>query len=121
MALASPLADFGALAESAHCSYPISSTCAVFAESEVVGLIARGIGRNEVAKGVVDSIVVRTLSLARRIGVAADVLFIGGVALNPAVGSVLAARLSMKVHVPEDPQMVAAIGCALAASAAERH
>ncbi len=121
MALASQLADFGALAESAQRSYPISSTCAVFAESEVVGLIARGIGRNEVAKGVVDSIAVRTISLAQRIGVADDVLFIGGVALNRAVGNVLAARLSMKVHVPEDPQMVAAIGCALAASKAEGH
>lgn len=121
MALASQLTDFGALAESAQRSYPISSTCAVFAESEVVGLIARGIGRNEVAKGVVDSIAVRTISLVQRIGVADDVLFIGGVALNRAVGNVLAARLSMKVHVPEDPQMVSAIGCALAASEAERH
>ena len=41
--------------------------------------------------------------------------------MNRAVGNVLAARLSMKVHVPEDPQMVAAIGCALAASEAECH
>jgi activator of 2-hydroxyglutaryl-CoA dehydratase len=67
------LTEFGALAESAQRSYPVSSTCAVFAESEVVGLIARGIGRNEVAKGVVDSIAVRTISLAQRIDAADDV------------------------------------------------
>ncbi len=117
MALGCRVADFCALARAAEQAIPISSTCAVFAESEVVGLLARGIGRSEVARGVVDSIVVRTVSLAQRIGVVAEVLFIGGVALNSAMHNVLAARLGVKVHVPEDPQMVAAIGCALLASA----
>jgi predicted CoA-substrate-specific enzyme activase len=116
MALACGVAEFGALAQSAERSYAINSTCTVFAESEVVGLIARGIDRREVARGVVDSIAVRTSSLAKRVGVAADVLFIGGVALNAAMREVLAKRLDISVHVPEDPQMVAAVGCALLAS-----
>jgi predicted CoA-substrate-specific enzyme activase len=116
MALACGVAEFGALAQSAERGYAINSTCTVFAESEVVGLIARGIDRREVARGVVDSIAVRTSSLAKRVGLAADVLFIGGVALNAAMREVLAKRLEISVHVPEDPQMVAAIGCALLAN-----
>lgn len=116
MALACGVAEFGALAQSAERGYAINSTCTVFAESEVVGLIARGIDRREVARGIVDSIAVRTSSLAKRVGVAADVLFIGGVALNAAMRDVLAKRLEISVHVPEDPQMVAAIGCALLAN-----
>jgi predicted CoA-substrate-specific enzyme activase len=116
MALACGVAEFGALAQSAERGYAINSTCTVFAESEVVGLSARGIDRREVARGVVDSIAVRTSSLAKRVGLAADVLFIGGVALNAAMREVLAKRLEISVHVPEDPQMVAAIGCALLAN-----
>jgi len=116
MALACGVAEFGALAQSAERGYAINSTCTVFAESEVVGLIARGIDRREVARGVVDSIAVRTSSLAKRVGLVADVLFIGGVALNAAMREVLAKRLEISVHVPEDPQMVAAVGCALLAN-----
>ncbi len=116
MALACAVTEFGALAQLAERGYAINSTCTVFAESEVVGLIARGIDRREVARGVVDSIAVRTSSLAKRVGVAADVLFIGGVALNSAMREVLAKRLDISVHVPEDPQMVAAVGCALLAN-----
>jgi predicted CoA-substrate-specific enzyme activase len=120
MALACGLAEFGALAQSAEQGYTISSTCTVFAESEVVGLIARGVDRSQVARGVVDSIAIRTCSLAHRVGVSADVLFIGGVAWNSAMRDVVADRLGISVHVPEDPQMVAAIGCALLTGEAER-
>lgn len=120
MALAVGVADFGALAESATRAYPISSTCTVFAESEVVSLIARGVGRNEIARGVAESIAVRTASLSQRVGITADVLFTGGVALNRAVRGALAERLHAPVYVPEDPQTVAAVGCALLGSATAR-
>ena len=61
----------------------------------------------------------RTGLLARRAGVAADVVFIGGVARNASFRDVLLERLGLTVHVPPDPQMVAAIGCALLAREAE--
>lgn len=121
MALGCAVTEFGSLAQSAAQGHAISSTCAVFAESEVVDLIARGIPRSEVARGVVDSIVVRASSLARRVSVADDVLFVGGLALNTAMRQALAERLNMAVHVPDDPQMAAAIGCALLAGELERH
>ena len=120
MALGCGVAEFGALALSAERGHAINSTCAVFAESEIVGLIARGVSRSEVARGVAESIVVRTSSLAQRVGIADDVLLIGGVALNAPVREALAKRLNLRVHVPDDPQMVAAIGCALLAAEAER-
>lgn len=118
MVLATQVADFASLAEASTRAYQISSTCTVFAESEVVSLIARGIGRSEIARGIVESIAVRTASLAQRVGAAGDVLFTGGVALNQAVRDALAARLRVQLHVPEDPQIVAAIGCALLACTA---
>ncbi len=120
MALATQVADFASLAKASAQAYPISSTCTVFAESEVVSLIARGVGRSEIARGIVESIAVRTASLAQRVGAADDVLFAGGVALNQAVVDALAARLRVQPHVPEDPQIVAAIGCALQGNTAVR-
>jgi activator of 2-hydroxyglutaryl-CoA dehydratase len=86
----------------------------------VVSLIARGVGRSEIARGIVESIAVRTASLVQRVGAAGEVLFAGGVALNQAVVDALAARLRVQLHVPEDPQIVAAIGCALQGNTAVR-
>lgn len=114
MALGCSVGEFGALAGSSSEKSTISSTCTVFAESEVVGMIARGQNRAEIANGIVESVAVRASSLAKRVGVESDVLFIGGVALGNAVRVELAAKLGSPVHVPENPQVVAAIGCALA-------
>jgi len=119
MALACKLEEFDALVQSSCQGYSISSTCAVFAESEVVGLIGRGVPRASVARGIADSIVTRTRTLALRVGVAAEVVFIGGVARNASFRDLLRERLGLAVHVPQDPQMVAAIGCALLAREAE--
>ena len=120
MALTIQVADFASLAKATPEAYPISSTCTVFAESEVVSLIARGVGRSQIARGIVESIAIRTASLVQRVGAAHEVVFAGGVALNQAVGDALAARLRVQLHVPEDPQIVAAIGCALQGSTAVR-
>ncbi|MDR3763767.1 MAG: acyl-CoA dehydratase activase [Acidobacteriota bacterium] len=116
LALAARVSEFGALAASAAGSCPVSSTCTVFAESEVVSLIARGVPRNQIALGVTESIALRAASLAHKAGVFPDVLFTGGVALNPAVQRALEARLHVAVQVPDDPQIVTAIGCALLAA-----
>jgi len=113
MALGCSLAGFSALAEAAPRRYAVSSTCTVFAESEIVGLIARGKDRSEVAAGIIDSVANRATSLIRRVGVASDFIFVGGVALGQVLQKELASRLGVVVHVPEDPQVVAALGCAL--------
>jgi predicted CoA-substrate-specific enzyme activase len=91
----------------------LSSTCAVFAESEVVGLISRGQSSNAVANGIIDAIASRAVPLARRVGVTCSVMFIGGVALNTALGDELSERLGTPIQVPNDPQLTAALGCAL--------
>jgi predicted CoA-substrate-specific enzyme activase len=113
MALGCSLAGFSQLAEAALHRYSINSTCTVFAESEIVGLISRGGDRSEVAGGIVESVASRAASLVRRVGIASDLVFIGGVALSRILGRELATRLGVPVHVPEDPQLVAALGCAL--------
>jgi predicted CoA-substrate-specific enzyme activase len=94
----------------------INSMCTVFAESEVVGLIAKGIARNEIATAIHDSITGRVMSLIRRIGADDDIIFAGGCARNVCLAAMLSDRLQRPVHISETPEMLAAYGAALYAA-----
>ena len=87
--------------------------CTVFAESEVISLVARGASREEVALGLHQSIVGRAKSMISRVQVDNNLGFVGGVALNPCVKRLLGESLRTVLHVPDDPQMIGAYGCAL--------
>jgi predicted CoA-substrate-specific enzyme activase len=91
----------------------ISSMCTVFAESEVVSLIARGEDSRCVALGLHQSIVDRVGSMVRRVGVQPRFVFAGGVACNPCLQRLFAESLDIEISVPEEPQMVGALGAAL--------
>lgn len=93
----------------------ISSMCTVFAESEVVSLIAQGVPRPEIVRGLHRSIAERTAGLANRLGLASEVMMTGGVAKNPGVVRALADKLDVKITVPPEPQIVGALGAALIA------
>lgn len=97
----------------------ISSTCTVFAESEVVSLIAKGIPVEDIAAGIHKAIARRVGAMARRIGVTPPVAFAGGVAKNAGVVKALEEELGVKLIVPEEPQIIGALGAALLASESE--
>ncbi len=94
---------------------PISNMCAVFAESEVVSLIAEGNPREEIIKGLHVSVAERTLSLARRIGYQSPVVMTGGVAKNAGVIRALEEKLETELLIPEEPQIIGALGAAVIA------
>jgi predicted CoA-substrate-specific enzyme activase len=96
----------------------ISSMCTVFAESEVVSLIARGENSHRVALGLHQAIVDRVGGMIRRVGVQERFVFAGGVAHNPCLQQLFADSLGISVTVPEDPQIVGALGAALHAAQA---
>ena len=92
----------------------ISSTCVVFAETEIVGLLASGARPEDIASGVQASIASRVAALAGR-EVESPVVFTGGVALVPGMAEALGHALGVAVVVAPEPQMTGAIGAALAA------
>jgi predicted CoA-substrate-specific enzyme activase len=112
-ALACTRDEFVAAARRAGQGHRLSSMCSVFAQSEVVSLIARGASKEEMALGVHQSVASRTAALARGVPVEPIVVFTGGCARNPCLVELLFASLKHPVHVPESPQTVAALGCAL--------
>jgi predicted CoA-substrate-specific enzyme activase len=116
LALGYTVAEFGPQALQAPESVTVNSMCTVFAESEVVSLIGRGMGRHRIALGLHESIVNRLLALAGRVGVEPEVVLTGGVALNPCVRVLLERKLGVHLLVPDEPQIVGAIGAALSAA-----
>ncbi|MFO8080979.1 MAG: acyl-CoA dehydratase activase [Armatimonadota bacterium] len=94
----------------------IGATCTVFAESEVVGLLAAGTDRAPVAAGLARAVALRTSGLVRQIGVEQMVMLIGGVGKNAAIARELGRILSTELLVPDDPQVVVAIGAAVVAA-----
>jgi len=91
----------------------INSTCTVFAESEIISLLAQGNSPERIAGGVHYSIARRVVRLAKRIGVQEGVLFDGGPALNRGLVTALEDELMCPVHVPEVPQITTALGAAI--------
>ena len=97
----------------------ISSMCTVFAESEVVSLIARGANSQRVALGLHQAIVDRVGGMVRRTGVQERFVFAGGVAHNPCLQQLLAETLAVPITIPDQPQAVGALGAALYGAATQ--
>lgn len=112
-ALQIPLQDFGDFALRSDRRIQISSMCAVFAESEATSLMARGESPENIAMGLHMAIVQRTAAMLKRVGIAAPLVFAGGVAHNPCVIRLLEEELGQSVIVPDKPDMVGALGAAL--------
>jgi len=90
----------------------ISSTCTVFAESEIVSLIGQGVDKNKIIRGLIYSIVSKITSMVERIGLEEPVCMTGGVAKNLGVVKALEESLNIKINIPEEPQITGALGAA---------
>ncbi len=95
----------------------ITSTCAVFAESEVISHVHRDppTPMPDIVAGIYYSIVSRIMSLCKRVGIEKDVAVAGGVALNEGLVNILERELGFEVLRPEAPQTIAALGAAIIA------
>ncbi|MBN2397267.1 MAG: 2-hydroxyglutaryl-CoA dehydratase [Deltaproteobacteria bacterium] len=115
-ALEANLDDFGALSLKSESPSKISSICTVFAESEVISLIAKGESREDIVAGIHESVASRISSMARRVGVAEPVMMTGGVARNIGVVRALERALDVSIEVSEYAQVNGAIGAAVMAA-----
>lgn len=111
--------EFGPEALRAETELTVSSMCTVFAESEVTSLIARGENRRDIARGLHASVVRRAAGMIHRVSAAESIVFTGGVAKNPAMGTFLRKKLGRTVWIPDDPQRIGALGAALLAMESE--
>lgn len=117
-ALGYTLEEMASAALEAATGVVISSMCTVFAESEVTGLVHRGVDRGRIARGLHDSIATRTLGSLKRLDARGPLVFAGGVAKNPAMVRLISDGFGDAVVVPAEAQIVGAYGAALSHSEA---
>jgi len=114
-ALEVDLANFGQFALAASRRAKISSTCTVFAESEVITHLTAGVPRKEIIAGIHKAIAARVATMVGRTTVRDEVVLTGGVAHNAGVARMLEEKLGHTIIVPKQAQLVGAIGAALIA------
>jgi predicted CoA-substrate-specific enzyme activase len=106
------LDDLGAMAEKAHKPVAISSMCAVFAETEIVGLLASGVSSENIVAGVQAAIASRIASMAGR-RLDEPLVFTGGVAMISGMDGALASSLGCGVTIVPTPRLTGALGAAI--------
>ncbi len=112
-ALEIPLGELGPLALTARNPVTITTTCTVFAESEILGWLARGRKMEDILMGVHTAIASRSLSLLRRVGIEPELTFTGGVSRNVAMVQLIREASGFPVNVSEESHFCGAIGAAL--------
>jgi predicted CoA-substrate-specific enzyme activase len=112
-ALDIPLDELGPTALRGDRPVKISTTCTVFAESEVLSWLGKGKKIEDILLGVHQSIAARSTGLLRRVGIEAEVTFTGGVARNVAMIEALARSLGLPVNVSDESHYMGALGAAL--------
>jgi benzoyl-CoA reductase subunit D len=116
-ALEVTLEEMGSLCLQSDKEIPMNAQCAIFAESEVVGLIHAKSDKPDISKAIHDAMASRIVSLIRRVGVNADVVLIGGVGRNPGFLDAMKRELKLEnIYVPDEPEYGAAVGAALVAA-----
>jgi predicted CoA-substrate-specific enzyme activase len=112
-ALDMPLDCLGPTALQGSKPVRISTTCTVFAASEVLSWLGKGRKIEDILLGVHHSIAARSIGLLRRVGIVAEVTCTGGVARNQAMIQVLNAGLGLQMNVSEESHYMGALGAAL--------
>lgn len=111
-----PIEEFGQYALSANgISVKVNSMCTVFAESEVISLIAKNEDGRRIALGLHEAISERIAGMVRRVGLKQRIVFAGGVAKNPCITQMFSQKFGRELTVPEEPQIVGALGAAIIA------
>lgn len=114
-ALEVELEEMGPMANSSDNAIPMNAQCAIFAESEVVGLIHAKTKKEDVSRAIHDAMASRIVSMIRKIGVNREVVMIGGVGLNPGFTESVRRELKLdELFIPEDTAFSAAVGAARA-------
>jgi len=113
-----PIDNMGPMSLKSQNPCSISSTCTIFAESEVVSLRAEGRSREDLVAGIHQAVATRVAVMAKRLHIRPEVIFTGGVAKNIGLKRALEKEFGLDIVVSEEPQIIGALGAALMAAEA---
>ncbi|MDD4309847.1 MAG: acyl-CoA dehydratase activase [Candidatus Cloacimonetes bacterium] len=110
------IGELSLLATKSTKDYKLTSTCAVFAESEIIGMMASAVLASDIARSVHRSVAKRIVSQMAGLAWEPPVIFTGGVALNKDLGFCLGKELGTTMIIPLDPEITGALGAAILSS-----
>jgi predicted CoA-substrate-specific enzyme activase len=110
-----PLSELGEVSLRAERAHPISSVCAVLAESEIINHVSAGQPVEAIVRGIHEALAARALTLLTRVKLEPELTLVGGVARQAGMVRAMESAAGMKVNVPKDPELVGALGAALLA------
>jgi len=108
-----PLEEIGNLALESNTAIPFNTICAVFAKSEAITHLRKGVSKSNILAGLNEAIAARCLNLIRRISVEQDFSITGGIAKNSGMVATLREKVGLESLLCEDPQLIGALGAAL--------
>ena len=112
-ALEVELGKLGDISQASQKPCQLSSTCTVFAESEIIALRNQGESLENLVAGALRAIASRIVISGSQVGFTGPIAFTGGVAQNKGVKAALELNIGKNIQVPPDPQIVGALGAAL--------
>ncbi len=107
------LEDIGELSLASGNGIPFNTVCAVFAKSEAIAYLRKGVSKSDILAGLHDAIAVRAVNLLNRVSVQREFSITGGIAKNRGMVRRLAEKVGMEPLLCNDPQLVGALGAAL--------
>ncbi|OSA75067.1 2-hydroxyglutaryl-CoA dehydratase [Clostridium botulinum] len=111
--LETDVSKLGEISEKSTKEVSISSTCTVFAESEVISHLSANAKKEDIVAGIHTSVVRRVSTLAMRVGIQDQVVMVGGVARNKGIVKAMEKELGHDIKVPELAQLTGALGAAI--------
>lgn len=107
------IGELGPIALQSQETITITSMCTVFAESEVISLIANNKEKADIANGVCHAIASKSFSMMRRVGLEPEFMMTGGVAQNLGVVHAVEEKIQGKLYICPEPEIVGAVGAAI--------
>ena len=107
------LSDIGDVALQSQNAIPFNTICAVFAKTEAIAYLRRGVARGDILAGLNEAITLRCLNLLKKVGIEKDFTITGGIAKNKGMVAKIKEKVGFEPLLAEDPQLIGALGAAL--------
>jgi predicted CoA-substrate-specific enzyme activase len=111
--LNTPLEEIGDLALKSKTAIPFNTICAVFAKSEAISYLRKGVAKSDILAGLHEAIATRSLNLLKRVSIEKEFSITGGIAKNRGMVAKLREKTGMEPLLSEDPQIIGALGAAI--------
>jgi len=111
--LNTPLEEIGDLSLTSENAIPFNTICAVFAKSEAITYLRKGVAKSDILAGLHEAIADRSLNLLKRVTIQKDFSITGGISKNSGMVDKLKEKAGLEPLLCEDPQIVGALGAAL--------